>query len=125
MSTNYYARIKPKKDDKDKLIKAIIDDDYETVDRLHSQMYVGEVGYYDYDKTNNGLCGVVHLGKRIDGRPFVWDANFDYDKSPKFYDLTKTAIKEFVHRDDVIVYDEYSETLDKDKFLDMAFSWGK
>lgn len=147
MGTNYYARIIPKQEDKQKLIDAINNNQFDIVQRESKRLF-GDKDQYE------NIGGIVHLGKRSGGWKFLWNANvYEYidgridDNGPwdktnfKYrhefiYPLTKQGISDFLHRDDVIIvseyyddcYPEYSKDDDKltaDEFLEMAFNWGK
>lgn len=143
MGTNYYAYKKPTQAARKHLCQLIeTSDDYQSIKNEVYKMY-GEVKY-DFDE--NGLVGgVVHLGKMSYGWKFLWNCNWrkvyhghselveveggvkhytwveDPPTVSKIYDLTKESISEFVHRDDIEIYDEYGEKQDKDEFLKMAF----
>lgn len=134
MGTNYYARIIPKEEDKQKLIDAINNNDYNIIEDLASELY----GHRnEYTRKGN----VIHLGKRSCGWKFLWNPNVikyhdgyidsetkEYVSVVKYdyiYPLTKQGITEFVMRKDVIIYDEYGEQQDSKEFLEMAFSWGE
>ena len=132
MGTNFYARIIPKEEDKQMLINAIKNDNYDFVTDLVSELYGNRNEY-----TRRG--SVIHLGKRSAGWKFLWNSNVIYycdgylDKETKefvpvwkfdtVYPLTHQGITDFVMRDDVIVFDEYNEVQDKEEFLEMAFNW--
>lgn len=134
MGTNFYARIIPKKEDKQKLLNAIDNNDYNIIENLASELYGNR---NEYTRKGN----VIHLGKRSCGWKFLWNPNtikycdgyidqetrefvpvYKYDQ---VYPLTKQGITDFVMRDDVIIYDEYGEQEDPKEFLEMAFSWGQ
>lgn len=135
MGTNYYARIIPSVESKTKLQQAIESNDFKTVTELVNKMYSR------LHLDNNELVGgEVHLGKRSGGWKFLWNPNVyvtreiykDNDTGQyrlgkyvgKFlYELTRKGIKEFIDRDDVVIYNEYNEIWDKDKFFDMAINW--
>lgn len=132
MGTNYYARIIPKEEDKQKLINKINNNEYNEIADLVSELY---------GTRNEYSCkgNVIHLGKRSSGWKFLWNSNviqycdgYVDTQSGKFipvykfdtvYPLTKQGITDFVMREDVIVYDEYNELQDKEEFLEMAFTW--
>ena len=131
MGTNFYARIIPKEEDKQKLINVIAKDDYNNILKFANELY----GNWD---SQSGKGNVFHLGKRSSGWKFLWnpnvrfysDGHFDENMKwiPKWkheftYPLTKQGITEFCLREDVIIFDEYNEILNNQKFLDMAFSW--
>lgn len=132
MSTNYYARIIPKEEDKQKLLDAINKNKYNIIEDLTSELY-GKRNEY----TRKG--NVIHLGKRSCGWKFLWNSNViqycdghideetkEYISTYKFdtiYPLTKQGIADFVMRNDVLIYDEYNVPQDKIEFLNMAFDW--
>ena len=145
MGTNYYARILPSKKRKDEIKKAIDDNDFNKVNQLIDKTY--GIPIYDFIE-GNFSAGVVHLGKRSAGWPFLWNPNWykmakghseekvndngsktihwvddGYDVF-KFYDLTKESIKAFIDREDVEIYNEYDEKQDKEEFYEMAMNWG-
>jgi hypothetical protein len=98
MGTNIYARVNPPKAEREKFVlkvKAIVDSDelfmFSKLDYL-LQEYKEE-----YPE--------VHLGKRSYGWQFLWAPN------PKWYDNTKASINDFLHRDDVVLFNEYGEYL--------------
>jgi hypothetical protein len=98
MGTNIYARINPPKAEREKFVlkvKAIVDsDDLFALSKLEDLL---QEFAWDYPK--------VHLGKRSGGWQFLWAPN------PKWYDNTKASINEFLHRDDVVLFNEYGEYL--------------
>lgn len=130
MGTNYYARIIPKEEDKQKLKEAIDNNDYSVIESIVAEMY-GPLDEY----THKG--GKIHLGKSSCGWKFLWNCNIHqycdgyFDETNHFipvykywklYEPTKEGITAFVMRDDIIIYDEYEEVQDKQKFLDFAFN---
>lgn len=134
MGTNYYARIIPKEEEKNQLINNIVNNEFDKIEDLASELY-GKRNEY----TRKG--NVIHLGKGSCGWKFLWNPNVikyhdgymdpetkDYVDVIKYdyvYPLTKQGITDFVMREDVIIYDEYNERQDPKEFLDMAFSWGE
>ena len=104
MSTAYYAYIKMKPSQKEALIKAIADDKLLEFEHL----------------IDENVESSIPVGHRAGGWKFSWSP---YNKHLKSLDVK--GIKEFVYRDDVVIYNEYREILDKDEFLKMAFDWGK
>lgn len=126
MGTNFYARIIPKEEDKQKLIDAINNNQYDIIENLASELYGRRDDY-------SGVGNEIHLGKRSDGWKFLWNPNVikvwdseacDYAYN-YVYPLTKEGITNFVMREDVIITDEYGETFSAEDFLEMAFSWGE
>lgn len=126
MGTNFYARIIPKQEDKQKLIDAINNNQYDVIEDLASELYGRRDDY-------SGIGNEIHLGKRSGGWKFLWNPNVikvwdseacDYAYN-YVYPLTKEGITNFVMREDVIITDEYGETFSAEDFLEMAFSWGE
>lgn len=133
MGTNYYARIIPKEEDKQRLIDAINNNQYDIIENLASELYDRK---NEYTRKGNE----IHLGKRSCGWKFLWnpnvikyaegylDENKEYVSVYKYdyvYPLTKQGITNFCNRKDVIIYDEYGEQFNPKEFLEMAFSWGQ
>lgn len=134
MSTNYYARIIPREEDKQKLIDKINNNKYNEIVDLASELYGRRDEY-------SRLGNVIHLGKRSCGWKFLWNSNviqycdgYVDEETKEFmpvykfdtiYPLTKEGITNFVMRNDVLVYDEYDELQNKEEFLNMAFDWGQ
>lgn len=126
MGTNYYARIIPREEDKQKLIDAINNNKYDIIEDLTSELYGRRDDY-------SGIGNEIHLGKRSGGWKFLWNPNVikvwdnetcDYAYN-YVYPLTKEGITNFVMREDVIITDEYGEQYTPEDFLEMAFSWGE
>lgn len=134
MGTNFYARIIPKEDEKNELINKIVNNQFDEIVDLASELY-GERNQY----TRKG--NLIHLGKRSCGWKFLWNPNvikycdgyidpetieyvpvYKYDQ---MYPLTKQGITDFCNREDVIITDEYGEQYTPKEFLEMAFSWGE
>jgi hypothetical protein len=135
MGTNYDARIIPPIEQKEQLIKAIQDDDFDKVKELAKTMY----GSTEMDFNTDGIIGgEVHLGKRSGGWKFLWNPNIyirrKYEQEDGryvfcgyeghyLYPLTKEGIKAFIDREDVVIYDEYGEQQEKEEFYEMAINW--
>ena len=124
MSTNYYARIKPSADEKQKLINAINNDESNIIVNISQELY----GKRDADNEHGHI---IHLGNRACGWKFLWNHNIirvwnsqigDYQWE-HFYPLTKQGIIDFVMREDVEISDEYGKVLSAEEFLDMSFNW--
>ena len=134
MGTNFYARIIPKEEDKQKLIDFIKYNHFDVIEDLASELYGRR---NEYTRRGN----VIHLGKRSCGWKFLWNPNtikycdgyidqetkeyipvYKYDQ---LYPLTKQGITDFCNRKDVIITDEYGEQYTSEEFLEMAFSWGE
>lgn len=113
MSTAYYAYIKISPENKKKLIDIINNDDMLELDNIINSDPL-------FNKKDIDIEFQIPVGHRAGGWKFSWSPYNKYLKS-----LTREAIIDFVHRDDVVIYNEYREILNKDEFLDMAFSWGK
>ena len=138
MGTNYYARMLPKKEDKDLLKEAIDKNYFDKVIKLTNQMY-------GMKQSPGEKCGVIHLGKRSGGWKFLWNTNWlkkyvgnknEYEVE-KFYDLNKKSIFNFLSQPNIIIVDEYfdetqpiSNDVDSNhiwsakEFMDMAVNWG-
>lgn len=134
MGTNFYARIIPKEDEKNELINKIINNKFDEIEDLASELYGRR---NEYTRKGN----MIHLGKRSAGWKFLWNPNVIkyYDgyidpetkeyvsviKYDYIYPLTKQGITDFCNREDVIITDEYGEQYTPKDFLEMAFSWGE
>ena len=143
MGTNYYARVLPSKKRKQELLDAIEKDDFRLVTAITEKLY-GRFYFYSSEECGGGE---IHLGKRSGGWKFLWNPNAyvvrnghfeevedrngnkhrEYVADPNtlhyIYPLTKQGIKEFIFRDDVVIYDEYGEKQNKNEFIEMAFAW--
>lgn len=138
MGTNYYAYIIPTKKKKDELKKMIDDDELDKVLDKSKEM----CGNIKYDVDTNQLGGCkVHLGKSSIGWKFLWNpqvfliphGHYEtfqtecgekyelYVKEPPtlyhLYPLTKKGITDFVMREDIVIRNEYGESVDKESFL--------
>ena len=137
MSTNYYARIIPSEERKKELIEAVKDNDFPLIkdltEELHGKLHL----VYDTETLQGGI---VHLGKSSGGWKFLWNPNVyvvrnghyedvedrngikhrkyvvDPDTPCYLYPLTKKGIKEFIDREDVVIYNEYNALQDKEEF---------
>lgn len=132
MGTNFYARIIPTKERKEKLKKLIDEDDFSAIKEEIGAMYT-TIGEYCHEG------GVVHIGKRSGGWKFLWNPNWyeedsgHYDTEAKewipnptikkFYDLNRASILEFLKRDDVRLFDEYGEEYDPEEFMNEMKEW--
>lgn len=141
MGTNYYARIIPSHERRKEICDLIMEsNDFSKI--REEVMRTFDSLQYDYD-AQSYQGGVVHLGKQSGGWKFLWNPNIyelhqghlerdeindtsrwvqDPSKPSKLYELTKKSIKEFIYRDDVLVYDEYGDIQDKDEFWKSALS---
>lgn len=130
MGTNYYARIIPREEDKQKLKNAIDNNDYNTIESMVAEMY-------STLSEDSHKGGEIHLGKSSCGWKFLWNSNIHeycdgyYDENNHFipvyktwypYEHTRVGITNFVLRKDVEIYDEYGELQDKDEFLRYAIN---
>lgn len=123
MGTNFYGRIIPTADEKQKLIDAINDDNVSLVKELSQKLYGSMDGYTE--------SNIIHLGKRSGGWKFLWNPNVievwdneSQDYKPKYiYPLTKKGITDFCMREDVIIYDDGYTKWDPKEFLEMSFNW--
>lgn len=141
MGTNYYAHIIPSKKRKKELTDAIKADNFDLINRLTREMYGPIEKNWDSDEI---IGGVVHLGKEAGRWKFLWNPNvfvirqghleesptgrqYVSDPSiPKYlYPLTQQGLHDFIFRKDVLVYDEYGEEQDKEKFWKDALEWGQ
>ena len=95
MGTNYYARILPTKERKEKLKKLIDGNYFDDIQSEIADMY----GSSDEWDENHGE---IHLGKRSAGWKFLFNPNYE-----RYYPLTKEGLMNFLKRDDVIIYTEY------------------
>lgn len=141
MGTNYYAYIIPIKKNKNELKKMIDNDELDKVLDKSKEMY----GNIKYDVDTNQLVGCkVHLGKSSIGWKFLWNpqvflvphGHYEtfqteygekyelYAKEPPtlyyLYPLTKKGITDFVMREDIVIRNEYGESVDKEGFLYFA-----
>ena len=144
MGTNFYARIIPTKERKQQIKEAIDNDDFERIKALVNETYSSPNYLYD---SGDYAGGEIHLGKRSAGWKFLWNPNWyklrkGHTESEeteggkryhwvedgfdvfKYYDLTKESLKNFIDREDVVIYDEYNEKQNKDEFFKMAMEWG-
>lgn len=142
MDTNYYARIIPTKERKEKIKQAIDNNDFDKIKEMVNKTYSSP--QYDY-QTKTFVGGEIHLGKRSGGWKFLWNPNWyklikghsEVAPNPrtyhwveyrfevfKYYELTKESIKNFIDREDVVIYDDYGVQQDKEEFWNMALNWG-
>ena len=68
MGTNFYARIIPKEEDKQKLVDAINNNQYDIIENLAAELYGRRNDY-------SGIGNEIHLGKRSGGWKFLWNPN--------------------------------------------------
>lgn len=143
MGTNYYARIIPSEEDKTKLKELIDINDFPSINHKIAKLY----GSFEPYEMNDIPGGIIHLGKCSGGWKFLWNPNIylirnghtkkieiepghsvykfirDPDSAYYLYPLTKEGIKSFIDREDVEIFDEYDEKLDKDEFFNGALDW--
>ena len=132
MGTNFYARRIPTIEQKEELIEAINNNDFENIKEKVTDMY-GNITYYGAISGGN-----IHLGKRSGGWKFLWNPNVyvhrnghmkegKYVSEPStlfyLYPLTKEGIYKFIMQDNIEVYDEYGEKQDKETFFKEAVEW--
>lgn len=98
MGTNFYARIIPKEEDIKWIQKEI-------------ELYLSGKELEINDDILEDAVKKIHLGKRSCGWQFLWQAN------PKYYQDNLESIKEFLSREDVIIYNEYDDRFTVDEFL--------
>lgn len=104
MGTNFYARIIPSQERKEKVKKLIDENNFDAKDEIED------------------LFQEIHIGKRSAGWKFLWNSNLN--RPDVYKKLTKKCISEFLHRPDVKIYNEYDEgPIDPDEFMDMAVNW--
>ena len=104
MGTNFYARIIPSQERKEKVKKLIDENNFDAKDEIED------------------LFQEIHIGKRSAGWKFLWNSNLN--RPDVYKNLTKKCISEFLHRPDVKIYNEYDEgPIDPDEFMDMAVNW--
>lgn len=104
MGINFYARIIPSQERKNKVKKLIDENNFDVKDEI------------------NDLFQEIHIGKGNAGWKFLWNSNLD---KPNIYKkLTKKCISDFLHRQDVKIYNEYGEgPINPDEFMNMALNW--
>lgn len=111
MGTNFYAKIKMRERDKERiehyvegLNDALADDNgkkfSETLDDL----------VYEWGDVKKGVS--VHLGKRSYGWAFLWDLN-----EMKYYKPSLKSIISFIKENNAVIEDEYGEEFTLDEFL--------
>ena len=121
MGTNYYAYRLPKEEEKQELIKAIQNNDFNLVNELHQDFFGMS------DEYSQG--GIYHIGKRSSGWSFKWNSQVRTEwvdgkaTSLMLFPLTKQGLLAFYDRPDIIIKDEYGKIIPHSEFFDMAFSW--
>lgn len=98
MGTNIYARLHPDYKERKKLALKIKDAILTNEPDVYYQI---ENILEEYKEK----YPVIHLGKRSAGWKFLWAPNPDY------YQNNKQSIDLFLHRADVLLYNEYGEIL--------------
>lgn len=128
MGTNYYAQIIPSANQintlKDYIDKNEVENIKNTIDVLYNKI----------DEYSDEPHNIVHLGKNCGGWVFLWNPNIvfsvEYNKSndvykPKikfctFGKLDHKHIYDFIFRDDVKIYNEYDDVVNKYAFWKMT-----
>lgn len=98
MGTNFYARVIPSELSIKDTLKSI------------KKYLKGELPFLNEDNLN--IPKRIHLGKRSAGWQFLWQENQEY------YQNNLKSIKEFLSKDNVIIYDEYGEVFTVDKLFE-------
>lgn len=98
MGTNFYAYKKLKKEQKDKILQSLENDEYDSV-------------IFDINQFSNK----VHIGKQSYGWKFLFNPN-----SFKYYEPTMKSIDEYLRGEDILLEDEYGRKIDIDEFWDMV-----
>lgn len=98
MGTNIYARLHPDNKERNKLALQIKDAIMTNEPDMYYQI---ENILNEYKKK----YPVIHLGKRSAGWKFLWAPN------PNYYRDNKRSIDLFLHREDVLLYNEYGDIL--------------
>ena len=111
MGTNIYARINPPKAEREKLAKRLEEVIMRNNLRVHDEIEE-LISTYKHDYAE------VHLGKRSAGWKFLWQANYDW------YNMTKKSIDNFLHREDVILYNECGDILTPEQVWEYASAEG-
>lgn len=98
MGTNIYARLYPDSQERKKLALKIKD----AIMTNEPDVYYQIENILDEYKEK---YPAIHLGKRSAGWKFLWAPN------PKYYHDNKRSIDLFLHREDVLLYNEYGDIL--------------
>lgn len=98
MGTNIYARLHPDNKERSKLALKIKDAIMTNEPDVYYQI---ENILEEYKEK----YPEIHLGKRSAGWKFLWAPN------PKYYSDNKRSIDLFLHREDVLLYNEYGDIL--------------
>lgn len=98
MGTNIYARLHPDNKERSKIALKIKDAIMSNEPDMYYQIY----NILDEYKKK---YPVIHLGKRSGGWDFLWAPN------PEYYQANKQSIDLFLHRKDVLLYNEYGDIL--------------
>lgn len=106
MGTNYYVNIRPKQ---------------EVLDKFVADVQAGQL--IGMKARACDLFRTYHLGKKSIGWKFLWNLNYDsWEDEYPLFEPNKKSIREFVMRDDVLIYDEYGVVVNKEKFLSIGFT---
>lgn len=98
MGTNIYARLHPDDKERNKLALKIKD----AIMTNEPDMYYQIENILEEYKEK---YPIIHLGKRSAGWKFLWAPN------PEYYHDNKRSIDLFLHREDVLLYNEYGDIL--------------
>jgi hypothetical protein len=98
MGTNIYARLHPDNKERSKIALKIKD----AIMTNEPDMYYQIENILDEYKKK---YPVIHLGKRSAGWDFLWAPH------PEYYQANKQSIDLFLHREDVLLYNEYGDIL--------------
>lgn len=98
MGTNIYARLHPDNKERSKFALRLKDAIMTNEPDVYCQI---ENILNEYKKK----YPVIHLGKRSGGWDFLWAQN------PEYYQSNKQSIDLFLHRKDVLLYNEYGDIL--------------
>ena len=97
MGTNFYARVIPSELSIKNTLKSI------------KKYLKGELPFLDEETLD--IPKRIHLGKRSAGWQFLWQENQEY------YQNNLKSIKEFLSKDNVIIYNEYGEVFTVDELF--------
>lgn len=98
MGTNYYAYKKLTKEQKNKIVQSLENDEYDSV-------------IFDI----NQLSNEVHIGKQSYGWKFIFNPNLF-----KYYEPTIKSIDDYLRGDNILLKDEYGRKISIDEFWKMV-----
>lgn len=98
MGTNYYAYKKLTKEQKNKIVQSLENDEYDSV-------------IFDI----NQLSNKVHIGKQSYGWKFIFNPNLF-----KYYEPTIKSIDDYLRGDNILLKDEYGRKISIDEFWKMV-----